>query len=59
MKVMKGTMSNSVHVPTRNVRVAPANTSQWSAKPVPAPEASAPNSDNAPESSNVREEGNY
>ena len=56
---MKGTASNSVHVPTRNVRVAPANTSQWSAKPVPAPEASAPNSDNAPESSNVREEGNY
>ncbi|KAM3751241.1 hypothetical protein ACB098_04G093600 [Castanea mollissima] len=56
LKVMKGTTPNSVHVPARNVRVAPTNTSQWSAKPAPAPEASAPNSDNAPESSNVREE---
>jgi hypothetical protein len=56
------TVSHSVHVPTRNLRVAPANTDQWSlvsVKPTPAPEASAPNSDHAPKSSNVHEEGNY
>ena len=59
---MKSTVSHSVHVPTRNVRVAPANTDQWScvsAKPALAPEASASISDHAPESSNVHEEGNF
>jgi hypothetical protein len=58
LKVPK-TVSHSVHVPTRNLRGAPANTDQWSrvsVKPAPAPEASAPNSDHAPESSNVHEE---
>ncbi|XP_059440954.1 nuclear transport factor 2 isoform X2 [Corylus avellana] len=59
VKVMKGTTSNSVHVATRNFRAVPTNPEQWSqvsAKPAPAPEASAPTSDIAPESSNVPEE---
>lgn len=62
MKVMKGTTSNPVHGHTRNFRVAPTNPEQWSqvsAKPAPAPEASAPTSDIAPESNNVPEEGTY
>ncbi|KAA8541045.1 hypothetical protein F0562_025008 [Nyssa sinensis] len=61
MKVTKvTTVSIPVHVHTSSVRVVPANADQqsWgSAKPSPEPEASAPTSDNAPESRNAHEEG--
>lgn len=57
---MKGTMPNPAHVPIRKLRMEPAYPDQLShAKPAPAPEASAPNSDSAPESSDVPEEGIY
>lgn len=54
------TSSAPVYAPTNNVRAAPADQqSIVSAKPAPVPEAVIPNSDNAPESSNDNEEGNY
>lgn len=49
-----------VRVPTRTVRTISANTDHQSlgyAKPAPAPVASAPSGDAAPESSNAHEEG--
>lgn len=57
---MKGTVPNSAHASIRKLRVEPTYPDQQShssAKPAPAPEASAPNSDSAPESSDVPEEG--
>ncbi|KAG7955084.1 hypothetical protein I3843_11G053200 [Carya illinoinensis] len=59
VKVMKGTVPNSAHASIRKLRVEPTYPDQQShssAKPAPAPEASAPNSDSAPESSDVPEE---
>lgn len=58
---MKGNnVSSAAYVPARKARLTPPSADQQSpavAKPAPAPEASAPSSDSAPENSNVNEEG--
>ncbi|KAL5746745.1 hypothetical protein ACOSP7_023716 [Xanthoceras sorbifolium] len=60
VKVTKGnTVTTSAYVPSSRVRQAPVNTDQQShvaAKPAPVPEAAAPSSDSALESSSVNEE---